>query len=187
MPAPKWAKVTLGGEIRDLLALRAKYNLYVLLDRDIPALPVPGQWSGPPPNRPLSYPVRSMQVGEASWVVTLLDQSGDELKTLLPKLCPGKEPIAVVMEGAIAAVPRGSEPFVTHANATGKLRVVGKGTLGMGAIRVEGQSRHGTFEIAKGKVATLAIDNGNSPIYVIGGTDINLTAIKGKVPASRAS
>lgn len=177
-PPQKWAKVTLGGEIRDLLELRGKYNLYVLLDRDIPAVPPASQWQGPPP-KPLFYPVRSMQVGDVAWVVTLLDDKSENLKASLLKLQPGEQPVPVVMEGTIAAVPKDTETFVTYANATGKLRVVGKGTLGMGEIRIEGQVRPGKYEISKGKYATLAIENGTSPILVTGDAVTNAVKVKG--------
>ena len=182
--APKWAKVTLGGEIRDLLELRAKHNLYVLLDREIPALPDPSQWRGPQPPRPLSYPVRSMQVGDAAWVVTLLDDTSENLKAFLPKLQAGEQPIHVVMEGAIAAAPKDVEPFVTYANAAGKLRVVGKGPLGMGAIKIEGNALPGKYEISKGKYASLAIENGNSPILVTGDAVEQGKLTKGKARVS---
>jgi hypothetical protein len=182
--APKWAKVTLGGEIRDLLELRAKHNLYVLLDREIPALPDRSQWQGPQPPRPLSYPVRSMQVGDAAWVVTLLDDTSENLKAFLPKLQAGEQPIHVVMEGAIAAAPKDVEPFVTYANAAGKLRAVGKGPLGMGEIKIEGNALPGKYEISKGNFTFLAIENGTSPILVIGEGLARVSPSKGKARVS---
>ena len=44
---PPWAEVTVGGEIRDLIELRAKVNVLALLDRDIPFTAVAAQWRGP--------------------------------------------------------------------------------------------------------------------------------------------
>jgi hypothetical protein len=169
--ATKWAKVTVGGEIRDLIELRAKYNLLTVLDREVPGLPPASQWPGPQPLQPLQYQVRSMQIGETAWIVVLLDETGSDLKALLPKLRPGQEPVQVVFDGMFAAAPLDREPFVTHANGTGKLRIVGKGdkaALGVGEIRVEGQALPGKFEVSKGTYTTLAIANGTSPILVTG-------------------
>src|SRR2546430_1273105 len=74
MPSPPWATVTVGGEIRDLIELRGKLNVRVLLDVDQPKLSMP--WDGPPPERvrpkgpdkARDVHVRSMQVGDMSWV-----------------------------------------------------------------------------------------------------------------------
>src|SRR5450755_1755479 len=69
-----WAQVTIGGEIRDLIELRAKVDVLALLDRDIPAAALQAQWHGPLPPRAIKTAhIRSMQVGDAAWVVALLD------------------------------------------------------------------------------------------------------------------
>jgi hypothetical protein len=181
--APPYAKVTLGGEIRDLLELRAKQNLYVLLDRDIALTPRGAGWKGPPP-KPVHFPVRSMQVGDASWVVVLLQDSGDNLTALLPKVQSAEQPTYVVFEGAISAAPRDPEPFVAHANATGTLRLASKGTLGMGEIRIEGQALPGKYEVGKGKFASLAIENSTSPILVTGDAAAQVAPVKGMARVS---
>ena len=93
-PSPPWATVTVGGEIRDLIELRGKLNVRVLLDVDQPKLSMP--WDGPPPERfrpkgPDKGPdvhVRSMQVGDAAWVVTLLDETDPDLDNVVTKLRP---------------------------------------------------------------------------------------------------
>src|SRR5258707_640070 len=50
---PPWAQVTVGGEIRDLIDVRAKVDVLALLDRDIPIANLPVQWRGPLPARKL--------------------------------------------------------------------------------------------------------------------------------------
>src|SRR5712691_7948827 len=79
-PAAPWAKAMLGGEIRDLLELRSKLNVLALLDRDMRKATGEYQWNGPPPQRTATPPaevahVRSVQVGDAAWVVVLLDET----------------------------------------------------------------------------------------------------------------
>src|ERR1700722_5955988 len=78
--SPPWAKVTLGGEIRDLLELRSKLNVRVLLDVDQLQLRIPLGWNGPPPRQPGAMThFRSIQVGDAAWVVVLLDETDKDL------------------------------------------------------------------------------------------------------------
>jgi len=176
-PTPPWASVTVGGEVRDLIELRGKLNVRVLLDVDQPKLTVP--WDGPPPehDRPKGagkgpdLHVRSMQIGDASWIVTLLDDMDPDLDKVLPQLRPpAKGGLRVVMNGRIAA-SRDPDPFVAHAKAWGTMRVEkddAKLPLGVGSIELVGQALPGRYEISKGKFASLAIQNGWSPIVLTG-------------------
>jgi hypothetical protein len=173
-PAP-WARVRLGGEIRDLLEVRSKLNVFVLLDRDIKRSAGQFRWDGPPPVSGAKdaeiLHVRSMQVADAAWIVVLLDATDKDADALLPKLRPTpKASVPVVFEGALAA-SRDQDPFVTHANATGGLRIAKNGepgALAIGQIEVSGELRAGKYEVAKGKTTSLAIANGASPILLTG-------------------
>jgi hypothetical protein len=174
-PVPPWARVTLGGEVRDLLELRSKTNVLVLLDRDLPRAAADAQWQGPPPQRPGepekgktgTVHLRSMQVGDAAWVVVRLDETEKDLPALLPKLRPSaKGSTRVVMEGTLAAA-KDKDPFVTYATGWGTMRPA-EGAPGVGVIRVEGKGLAGKYEWGKGKTAALAVENGWSPIVVVG-------------------
>src|SRR5882762_3086845 len=126
-----WAHVTVGGEIRDLLELRSKVDVLALLDRDIPMAAMTSQWRGPLPQRALGAKgtahVRSMQVGDAAWIVALLDETDKDLDQTLPKLkAPAKGGLRVMLTGLLAAT-KDREPFVAHANGWGTIRVVEKG------------------------------------------------------------
>ena len=177
-PTPPWASVTVGGEIRDLIEVRGKLNVGVLLDIDQPKLTVP--WDGPPPERESQVKpkgkgpdvhVRSMQVGEASWVVTLLDDADPNLEKELPLLRPPqKGGLRVVMHGRLAAA-KDRDPFVAHAKAWGTMHVQkddAKLPLGVGSIEIIGEAVPGKHEIGKGEFTSLAIQNGWSPILVTG-------------------
>jgi hypothetical protein len=189
-PSQPWAQVTVGGEIRDLLELRSKVDVLALLDRDIPMAAVASQWHGPFPQRALEAKgtarVRSMQVGDAAWVVALLDETDKNLDKTLPKLkAPEKGGLRVVLSGLLAA-SKDKEPFVAHANAWGTIRVVEKGgedSLDFGEIQVVGQAMTGKFETGKGKFTSLAIQNGSSPILVTGKVD-KIAEPKGKLVVS---
>src|SRR5260370_799219 len=122
-PSQPWAQVTVGGEIRDLLELRSKIDVLALLDRDIPLTAVASQWRGPLPQRALAAKgtahVRSMQVGDAAWVVALLDETDKDIDKTLPTLkAPEKGRLRVVFSGLLA-VSKDKEPFVVHANGWG--------------------------------------------------------------------
>jgi hypothetical protein len=176
---PAWAKITLGGEIRDLLELRSKINVLALLDREIPRASIASQWHGPPPQRMLELKpkgpdvahVRSMQVGEAAWVVVLLDETDPDLDKVLPALRPmPKGGLVVRFEGIIAA-EKDKDPFVAHANAWGTMQPhqqQAKEALGMGEIELVGRALPGKHELDKGKFTSLAIQNAWSPILVTG-------------------
>ncbi len=175
-PAAAWAKVTLGGEMRDLVEVRGKLNVLVLLDRDMKKSIGQYRWDGPPPANGARdaqiVHVRSMQVGDAAWVVVLLDETDKDADALLPKLRPTATAVPVVLEGRLAATKE-KEPFVAYANATGRLQLGHKdatGALAMGEIRVEGKALLGKYEVSKGKFASVAIENGSSPILVTGVT-----------------
>jgi hypothetical protein len=184
--ATHWAQVTVGGEIRDLIDLRAKVDVLALLDRDLPVAALATQWRGPlPPRTKKIARVRSMQVGDAAWVVALLDDADPELEKTLPKLkAPAKGGLRVVLTGILAA-SSDKDPFVAHANAAGTIRIVAKGdnpapSPQFGEIEVTGRALPGKYEIAKGKFTTLAIENGSSPILITGKVD-QLNDAKGKI------
>jgi hypothetical protein len=173
-PSQPWAQVTVGGEIRDLIDLRSKVDVLALLDRDIPVAAVASQWRGPLPQRALekgTAHIRSMQVGDAAWVVALLDETDKDLDQTLPKLkAPAKGGLRVALSGLLAA-SKDKDPFVAHAHGWGTIRVVEKGDKDLpefGEILVAGQAMTGKFETAKGKFTSLAIQNGSSPILVTG-------------------
>jgi hypothetical protein len=172
-----WAKVTLGGEMRDLIDLRAKLNLLAVLDRDVPMASL--AWPGPPlsvlpapgkgDKKQIAH-IRSMQVGDAAWVAVLLDPTDPNLDKELPLLkAPEKAGLRVIFEGRIAA-PKDKEPFVAHANGTGTLRTIGqplpKLVLGSGEVVVQGNLLPGKPADAKGLNVLLTIENGFSPILV---------------------
>jgi hypothetical protein len=168
---PPWAQVTVGGEIRDLIELRAKVDVLALLDRDFPVAALATQWRGPlqPRTKKIAH-VRSMQVGDAAWVVVLLDDADPELENTLPKLkAPEKGGLRVALKGILAA-STDKDPFVAHAHAAGSIRIVegDKREPEFGEIQVSGQAMPGKYEIGKGKFASLAIQNGSSPILITG-------------------
>lgn len=171
-----WAHVTIGGEIRDLLELRSKVDVLALLDRDFPMAAVSSQWRGPLPPRDVdgTAHVRSIQVGDAAWVVALLDETDKDLDMTLPKLkAPAKGGLRVALTGLLAA-SKDKDPFVAHANGWGTIRIVEKGEKDspeFGEILVAGQATMGKFETAKGKFTSLAIQNGSSPILITGKVD----------------
>jgi len=170
---PPWAQVTVGGEIRDLIELRAKVDILALLDRDIPSAALQTQWHGPLPPRTTKRTahIRSMQIGDAAWVVALLDDSDPDLEKTIPMLkAPEKGGLRVVLKGMLAATTD-KDPFVAHANAAGTIRVVEEGDKAaprFGEIVVAGQALTGKYEVGKGKFTALAIQNGSSPILVTG-------------------
>jgi len=175
-PSQPWAQVTVGGEIRDLLELRSKVDVLALLDRDFPLAAVASQWRGPLPQRALESKgtahVRSIQVGDAAWIVALLDETDKDLDTTLPKLkAPAKGGLRVALTGLLSA-SKDKEPFVAHAHAWGTMRIVEKDgdrdSPEFGEILVAGEAMTGKFEIGKGKFASLAIQNGSSPILITG-------------------
>jgi hypothetical protein len=183
-PAPPWARVVIGGEIRDLLELRSKIDVLALLDRDIPMATLPTQWRGPLPPRKLETKgtahVRSIQVSDSAWVVTLLEPADKDLDKELPKLkAPEMGGLRVYVTLGILAASPDKDPFVAHANAWGMMRVYDKvkdsGTSvpTMGHIIVMGQALPGKYELSKGKFTSLAIQNGSSPILITG--KVNLT------------
>ena len=168
-PTSPWASVTVGGEIRDLIELRGKVNVQVLLDAE-ERLRLPASWDGPPAEQLPQVHVRSMQVGDASWVVTLLDGTDPELGNALPKLKPPeKSGLRVFVRGRLAAA-KDRDPFVAHAKAWGTMRVAAEGptALGMGDVMIVGAALPGKHEFSKGKFTSLAIQNGWSPILVTG-------------------
>jgi hypothetical protein len=181
---PAFAKVTVGGEIRDLLELRSKLNVGVLLDVDQPLPRIPLGWDGPPPQQGTMTHRRSMQVGDAAWVVVLLDETDKNLSNMLPKLrAPAEGGLHVVLEGVIAA-SKDQNPFVVHAKAWGTMRVVegqAKDAPGMGEITVKGQALAGKFEVSKGNFTPLAVENGSSPILVTGKAVEQAAAAKGAI------
>jgi hypothetical protein len=172
---PPWAQVTVGGEIRDLIDLRAKVDVLALLDRDLPFTTVAKQWRGPLLMRKLAEKetahIRSMQVGDAAWVVALLDNTDPEIEKTLPKLkAPAKGGLRVALNGILGA-STDRDPFVAHANAYGTIRVVDQGdkkSPAFGEITVTGQSLPGKYEVSKGEFTSLAIENGPSPILITG-------------------
>ena len=173
-PTPPWATVKLGGEVRDLIELRAKVNVRVLLDIDLTKSTKGFAWDGPPPAgeaSPKEVHVRSFQVGDAAWCVTLLDETDKELADVLPKLRPPeKGGLRVVMQGRLAAA-KDKEPFVAHAKGWGTIRLVDsadKKAPNMGDIEIVGKALTGKYEIGKGTFTPLAIENGWSPILVTG-------------------
>jgi hypothetical protein len=170
--ATPWAEVTVGGEIRDLIELRAKVDILALLDRDIPVGGLQAQWHGPlPPRTKKTAHIRSMQVGDATWVVALLGDGDPDLEKTLPKLkAPEKGGLRVALKGILAATTD-KDPFVAHANAAGTIRIVEDGDKAapqFGEIVVVGQALTGKYEVGKGKFTALAIQNGSSPILVTG-------------------
>jgi hypothetical protein len=168
-PTSAWAQVTIGGEIRDLIELRGKVNVQVLLDAE-EQLRLPANWDGPPAERLPEVHVRSMQVGDASWVVTMLDAADPDLGKVLPKLRPPeKGGLRVFVKGRLAAA-KDRDPFVAHAKAWGTMRVAADGptALGMGDIMIVGEVLPGKHAIGKGQFTSLAIRNGSSPILVTG-------------------
>jgi hypothetical protein len=178
---PPWASVTIGGEIRDLIDLRGKVNVGVLLDVDRPNLPA--GWDGPPPQHVPQLHIRSMQVGDAAWVVTLLDETDIALDNWLPKLRPPeKGGLRVFVRGRLAA-SKDRDPFVAHAKAWGTMRVAAEGptALGMGDVMIVGEAIPGKHAIGKGKFTSLAIQNGWSPILVAGKIVEESNAPKGMV------
>jgi hypothetical protein len=179
-----WAQVKVGGEIRDLIDLRARVDVLALLDRDVPTAALATQWHGPrPPRTKKIAHVRSMQVGDAAWVVALLDDTDPELENTLPKLkAPTKGGLRVVLNGILAA-SADKDPFVAHANAAGTIRIVDKGDKAapqFGEIQVAGRALPGKYEIGKGKFTTLAIENGSSPILITGKAD-QVNKAKGEI------
>jgi hypothetical protein len=172
-PTPAWATVKLGGEVRDLIELRGKLNVRVLLDVDLTKNTKGFTWDGPPPaNRTTTKEihVRSFQVGDAAWCVTLLDETDKDLDSVLPKLKPPeKGGLRVLMHGRLAAA-KDKEPFIAHANAWGTIRILEnlKKPMGLGEIEAVGKALPGKHEIGKGKFTSLAIENGWSPILVTG-------------------
>jgi hypothetical protein len=187
-PDSAWAEVTVGGEIRDLIELRGKVNVNVLLNRDFPISAVPAQWRGPIPRGELDNKrtahVRSMQVGDSAWLVALQYGTDEENDKVLPKLkVPEKGGLPVVFHGTLAA-SMDKAPFVAHANGWGTMRVVEKGdkaSLAMGDIQVTGKALHGKFDFGKEQFASLAVENGASPILVTGKASQEAAKIDGTI------
>ena len=124
-----------------------------------------------------------MQVGDAAWVVTLLDSTDPELEKTLPKLkAPETGGLRVVLKGILAA-STDKDPFVAHANAFGAMRIVEKGDKAapqFGEIMVAGQAMPGKYKVGKNNITGLAIQNGSSPILITGNVE-QLREAKGKI------